>query len=250
MLEFLIIYLACGAPCGVYFFFQNRSQIIPKKLWLKSFLTVFVWIPYVFKLLHDFATTKRRKSFSHSEQLFNEKINNTKKQLAQLLLDSNAIISIFEFREILERYSGLTMACNLNDKIPSDAEKEIFRIALRQNIQTGAKCLHRRNHLRLKFHQDLARKEFVQVISTLRFSVSESDKLRNAALEFVNTINDGEAHKALGEVFHKALQISENFAVPSLENEVWKSNEPRLSTSSKTPVHLQTLQATTATRND
>src|SRR5688572_2946946 len=49
--DFLIIYLACGAPFGVYYFFDKRNALPSNRLWLKTFLMVFFWIPFALKML-------------------------------------------------------------------------------------------------------------------------------------------------------------------------------------------------------
>ncbi len=208
--DFFIIYLSCGAPFGVYFFLQKRNQSNRRKLYLKSLLTLFVWIPYAFQLLSDFATKKSQKEKLAAE----EKLLDFQKQIAQCLIDSGASGKLFEFREILERYAGLTLACNSARNEPSAAEREIFRIALQCNIEAGANCLHRRNRLRLEFHQTLARKDFLQAVAKLRLAASDSEKLKYSANGFVEILQDAEAQNNLAEIFDESLQSRDNFNVP------------------------------------
>jgi hypothetical protein len=248
--DLLIIYLACGAPCGVYFFLQNRKKLSSKKLWLKSFLTVFVWIPYAFNLLHDFATNKSRASQLNEFQSLNKRISKIQKLLLELNFDSSSKMSLFEFREVLERYAGLTMAVNFADMSPNQAEKEVFRVAMRQNIALGANCLHRRNRQRLLFHQTLARRDFLQILAELKLFVSEKEKLRDLAIEFVEMLKDFQAQESLVEIFNQTLQSSGDFNVQSLENEVWKSKEHKPLPASQMPNHLQALTATGTSRQD
>ena len=100
--DFIIIYLACGTPFGVYHFIDNRKS---NSHWLKSLLTVFVWIPYALRLL-------REKFTGHFSQLNSGKTKNpslenevtlekTKKELERLLIKEIKRFSTFEFRETI-----------------------------------------------------------------------------------------------------------------------------------------------------
>jgi hypothetical protein len=250
IIDLLIIYLSFGAPCGVYFFFQNRTKLDREKLLLKSFLTVFVWIPYAFRLLHDFATTKLRMSRLDAEFSADRKLQEIQKQLSLLLVDSSVKVSLFEFREILDRYAGLSLACNLIGKKPDNSQKEFFRVSLHRHIEVGAMCLHRRNSLRLKFHQALASNDFLHVITKLNFSVSDSEKLRHLTVEFVKILNDIDTQKALDEIFDETLQSAGNFSVKASEKDVWKSREHKQLSTKQVPMHLQTLKMTATTEKD
>jgi hypothetical protein len=250
LIDFLIIYLACGAPFGVYFFLQNRKKFSVRKLWLKSFLTVFVWIPYAFNLLHHFTTKKIQTRQKREKALLDERLAGIQKLILDLHFESSSKISSFEIREVFERYAGLTMVCNFENNAPSQTEKEIFRISLRQNPELGASCLHRRNRERLLLHQIQARKDFLQIIRELMISVFDTDELRNLVIEFVETIGDFEAQNLVKESLLGTLQNDSNSNVQQLENEVWKSNEHKPLPIKTTPVHLQVLTATATPKKD
>ncbi|MGI8469223.1 MAG: hypothetical protein ACR2N3_12305 [Pyrinomonadaceae bacterium] len=233
--DFLIIYLACGAPLGVYFFLQHRNKQNPVRIYLQSFALVFVWIPYAVRLLHDFITkhfrqTSPKKSAGKPEDL--------QKKISQILFESDSNISVFEFREIIERYIGLTTANNSADDFPSKRDEEIFRVALRQNVKLGAECLRRRNRLRVERHQTLARADFLQLVHKLSYSVAETEKLHSLTIEFVKTLGDTEAQKSLDKIFEKILQIGNKNPVQHLEKEIWTTTEHKQSTARKMPVRL------------
>lgn len=245
--DFFIIYLACGAPCGVYFFLQNRKKLDSKALWLKSFVTVFVWIPYACVLLFDFIAKRKQARLSQEKSAFETGLLVIQKQLIQLHLNSPDKISLFEFREILERYAGLTIACNTIDS-SNPAESEIFRIAIRENSQIGVACLNRRNRERLIFHQKMAREDFLQVISALSFSVEDIEPFQNKVIEFVELLNDTEALYQLNKVFAATSQSSNEKPVSELEKEVWKPKETNRQTSS-IPIHLKAFTAVTSRKD-
>lgn len=247
--DLFIIYLACGAPCAVYFFLQNRKKLRSKNLWLKSFLTLIVWIPYAFVLLNDFATRRKHSLLLKEKSAFDEKLSLLQKQLLQFHFDSAADQRIFEFREVLERYAGLTLACNTIDKSSNPAESEFFRIALRENSHVAAECLRRRNRLRLKFHQNLARRDFLKIILELKFSVAEPELLKTKAFEFVEMLNDPQARQNLKEIFLETMQSQVKTTVQNLEKEIWNAKEIKPQHSSPIPIRLKASIATTAKKD-
>lgn len=249
--DIIIIYLACGAPFGVYYFLQNRKKLKSNQLWMKSFFTVFVWFPYAFFILNDFATNETRKKHFAEQELLDAELNRIQKEFLQVKsADQYKKISIFEMREVLERYAGLTRACHLDRITPADSEKEIFRISLRQNSQTAANCLHRRNLKRLRFHQALARQDFLQIIMLLKFSISDTKQIRKLSFEMIDILNDKDALEPLQAIFATSVQSSCEFPVKDLEKEVWTSKEQKPLPSSLLPTHLAALTAPTIFKKD
>ena len=49
--DLIIIYLALGAPLGVYFNINNRNRFSPTKLWIKTIFIFILWFPFLFKLV-------------------------------------------------------------------------------------------------------------------------------------------------------------------------------------------------------
>jgi hypothetical protein len=247
--DLFIIYLACGAPCGVYFYLQNRKKLRPANLWLKSFLTMFVWIPYAFVLLHDFATKRKQARLLKEKSAFEEKLSNLQRRLLQFHFDSSAEHSLFEFREVLDRYAGLTFAAGSLNETPNAAESEIFRIALRENSRLAAECLHRRNSQRLQFHQNLARRDFLKVLSELKYSAAEPELLKAKALEFAKILSDAEAVEKIYEIFADSLQSANENAVKNLETEVWNPEITKQQPAKQIPIRLKAFIAATSKKD-
>lgn len=255
-IDLFIIYLACGAPFGVYYFFQNRAPVKSNLLWFKTFLNFFFWIPFAFLLL------RRNKSFTtlslfgsdksaleNSEQEAN--LHPTVKQIERVFLESNLEISVYEFREIIERYIGLTIAYQTDAAQISDAETELFRIsrAKNKNIELGAICLNRRNRKRLVRHQTEARKDFLQLINQLlKFDSDDVKKLEHSAFELVIILKDSEARNKLEKMFACRLQTGTRFSVTETEKDLWKPEIPRLSPAKQIPYHLPAMKATLNSR--
>jgi hypothetical protein len=250
--DFLIIYLAFGAPFGVYYFLQNRKVLHRNKLWLNAFLTMTVWFPYAFQLLQKFITAKlnsyKLSKIKVAEAFKKTKIDQIEKEISQMLLVENSEIALFDFREAFQRYAGLTNALqNAGENMSSlESERELFRVAGNENVELGAKCLHRRNLNRLKFHQNLARRDILQIFGAINAVIKESEKFRLSASSFFKFLNDVEAENALGEIFGSSSQTINDFAVRNLEKDLWKPREDQPLHTNQTPLNLRVMSAATA----
>jgi hypothetical protein len=246
--DLIIVYLACGAPFAVYFFLQNRENLNPVRLWLKTILVSLFWFLYGYVFLHRFVTKKLHNSqFAEKNQadsLKKLKIDEFEKTFAQYLLQNNGGISLFDFRETFERYVGLTLLLFQTDEnVPTDSE--FFRIAEHQNAKLGQICLQRRNRLRLLAHQTQAREDLLKIFSEMRRNAFDTKKLEFSMVEFFKIIEDDEANKFLVQIFRQPTQTEKTFPVRDLEIELWNSKEPKTLTARQTTLSLPIIQTTT-----
>lgn len=264
-LEIFIVYLSCGAPFGVHFYFQNRGRQRPAIVFLKSFLTVVVWIPYAVRLLNANITKKifinnfDKKQDSDSRRL--ERLDEIEKRLVRIFTQAGAGLSVFEIREVVERYAGLSLALNKEenyaaaadgvggDNDSGESESEFLIASNHQNVRLGTKCLLRRNRLRLEFHQTLARNDFLKLMSA--FPPAEMKKLSPTVGEFVTLLNDAEGFEAIENLCARASQIEQDRSVTKTETAaVWKFREHKPLTEKIISAHLtphrkpETLTAT------
>jgi hypothetical protein len=249
--DFIIIYLACGAPLGVYYFLQHRKTSDFKHLRLKSLLNFLFWMPFAFRLLRRNAifTSLYNKVFAGnaaSDAEIEKNIRSLQKRLERIYLPSRLKISIYEFREILERYIGLTRSGQIENNFSQTArpESEIFRISGHKNSSLGAICLNRRNRKRLSFHQTEARRDFLALLDELFDSGSDSENLYRAAIEFVTALGDAEALDSIKRIFDLEPQSRHAASVKNAETEKWKAErQPPLITRPDSP-RLKALAAT------
>ena len=220
--DFIIIYLACGTPFGVYHFIDNRKS---NSHWLKSLLTLFVWIPYAIRILRkkfpvifSKLNSRKTKNLNLPDEASLEK---TKKELERLLIRDIKNFSAFEFREILERYVGLTTINRAEKEKPTEKEKNLFQISGSDNKILAAKCLHRRNLKLLSFHHNLARKDFLKFILKHKDDVSEREIFYNLSFKFVRLLKDKEAENVIKNNFSFVAQSERNESVTELEKELW-----------------------------
>ncbi len=218
--DYLIIYLACAAPLGVFYFLQNRRKRTGIRLLLTTIFTFICWLPFAYRLLEN----KTRKIFSADRKAFikddktDTEIILFTKRLEEVLQKSNLPISIFELREVAERYVGLTLAKHCEATPTTEPEKEIFRVAKVDKVNIGALCLNRRNLKRLTFHQTQARRDFFQIISQLFRFASDKEKFVKSATNFFRLLNDAEAESTIEKALLDNLRNKINFIANSSEN--------------------------------
>ncbi len=201
--DLVVIYFSAGAPVAVYFYLQNRARSNQKNLWLETVLTLLFWIPsavrFFFKgefLRGDIFPVRPIEISPRTER--EDNLYRLQKRFEKIMQTSDWGCSIFEFRETLERYVGLTLASETSAR---DANEEFFSAAQCENPALAARCFERRNRQRLHFHKASARRDFLQTLARLSDAVSDERELAGYAREFVKTLNDREAEKAVAKIF-------------------------------------------------
>lgn len=243
--DFLIIYLACGAPVGVYFYLNNRRRLFSKQLWLKTILNFLFWIPLVLQIirksrfLHNFF----QADFDSADEASAEeekRIYAAQKKIENIIGENKMCVSVYEFREVCDRFVGLSLTVLNSRDEPAEHEKEIFRIAFRQTTEISAKCYHRRNRKRLLLHQTDAENDFLQTIDGIADFVSDRTEFCRAALEIVTLLKNERAQAALARIFAERTQTERMTPVKQTEKDLWISarrlpqNAHQISTDSPT----------------
>ena len=221
-IDFLIIYFSCGASFAVYYFLQTKTGSGTFPWWLSNSLVWFFWLPFALFLLFKNRRVLSDLNFLDSSSNASEserKIYQSQKRIEKILLGSQLEISIFDFREIAERYAGLTTAeQNEPDK---DWGKEIFQAANNEKNELGKICLQRRNRKRLAFHQTEARRDFLRIIRQLNDSILDRETLERSTLEMVALLNDSAAQETLVKMFAENLQTGKLQNVEYSEKDLW-----------------------------
>lgn len=231
--DLIIIYLACGAPFGVYYFLQSRRNLNRKILWIKTFLHFVFWIPFALQIVVKRKTLKNlsnfffdKKNFSDSD--FEKKILPLRKNLESSILKKRAQLSVFEMRETLDRYIGLTLACKT--KPFSNSAGELYKISAHKNPYLATICAERRNRQRLLFHQKQARQDFLNL-----FNFAKSEILTSQILELIKVLEDFEAQ----EILKLKRQIEKAESVKT-RGELWKTETRKpLAINRKKSAHLE-----------
>ena len=153
LVELIIIYLACGAPFAVYRATSSHASTSTK--WL-DFATALVGWPIFAAML----LTRRVRSSTAAPEAGIEKL---RVQMETAAFPDNAIQGVFDFRETFYRFVGLSNA--VNEPESDKPATELFEIGGGGNSQTAARCLARRNRIRLHRHYLKARLEFMSSIA-------------------------------------------------------------------------------------
>ena len=251
--DFIIIYFACGAPFGVYYFLQSRNETESSIIWFKILLTFFFWIPFAFLFVRRFFVSKENLHFNrYTTSTFEAKnerdIYLIQKKIEIKFSESCLDFSFFEFRETLERYIGLTLANQKAFSKISERGKEFFRITGNSNVELAANCLNRRNRKLLAFHQTEAREDFLQIIRKLSGSVTDKKNFEHLTIEIVRLIKDKQAQDSLEKIFAANLQTVFPPSVLQREKILWNPQEQKLSHAQPNSTHFQAIRTTTVLR--
>ncbi len=244
--DLFIIYLACGAPFGVYYFLQNRNRTETKILWLKSLLRFVVWIPFALRMVArtSFLTNLYNNGFdkaSETDLKIELEIEEIKKSFERQVSAAAPEFSIYEFREAFDRYVGLSAEVRDDNEDISTAETELFRITNHSNKNLAEICLNRRNRKRLSFHQKIARRDFFEICKKLFDNSAAPQALVTKAVRLVQLLDDFEARRMFENLLHETQQFQEKRNVRNPENEIWNSEKHKPLTDSKISTNLQAL---------
>lgn len=247
--DLIIIYLACGAPFAVYYFLQNRNLPDQNLLWPKTILRFVFWIPFGFLLVaRRYLFTKLYTNVFDVGSILDAKkvahIVTIQKNFEKTLLEGHSKLSIYEFREIFERYTGLTLELQNDSQEISEREQEIFRVTNHGNKKLAGICLHRRNRQRLIFHQNLARRDFFELFEDLVKRAARRKTLFDEAAKLFFILRDFESQKTLEILLSETLQTQEKSTVKNLEKELWNSEKQKpLPANQITATNLQVIPA-------
>lgn len=232
LVDFIFLYFAFGAPFGVLYYFENSNQKPVNYLSLRSFLTSIIWLPFAIKIFRSKIFKQRRGAKPDSDHLcslqkLKPPIFRFQAELEELYLRSKSNVSIYEFRETIERYIGLTVANQKVECITGSADDGNAHLnnLVGGNSEVFQACLLRRNHKLLSYHLNLARREFFDILGEMRNLVADRENLRQLSSEFVVVLNDFEAHKLISSTFAGSPQIENDLLVNVSENEIWTTDK-------------------------
>lgn len=218
--DFIIIYLACGAPFGVFYFVSHRKS--ESRVLIRTFLITLFWFPFAFRLLQKVITKKLPHApLSKKEILRDEEITETKKNLERVFLKHDPKFSVFELREVFDRYIGLTLAAENQEAMTTPENSLVFKVAGNQNAELASICHQRRNRKLLSFHQTLAGQDFLKLISEFATRFSDAVQIENISLKLVELLDDEKTGKSLRKLFRGKKQSAKNATVSKTEKEIW-----------------------------
>jgi hypothetical protein len=248
MFDFIIIYLTCGAPFGVYYYLQNRNLPNNKFFFLKLIFNFFFWILFsislvsqkgFFRNLFDYNFDKKVVLDSKREA----EISAIRKFFETGIFKNSFQFSIYEFREIFDRYVGLTLETNGPTGEITHSVKDFCRISEVPNKKIAENCLHRRNRQRLFFHQKLARDDFWEITDKIINKSENRAEILIKLSRLIKILNDSESKIFFQTFSENSLQTIENKHVFNQEYDLWKTEMPQLSHTKPNSVNIKALTA-------
>lgn len=163
-------------------------------------LCFFVWPLRAVALLFEFAKYGRLQANTGGH-------NDVALELTQLLVDiesvshSGATTTLFEFRDVFTRYTGLAIAASDDD--PVDTAADLFGVAGHPNPDIATVCLARKSRARLRYHLSLARADFVESFVGLTHRNERAKRLEGLAEMVAATVGDEYCIELFRERFDK-----------------------------------------------
>jgi hypothetical protein len=196
--ELLIIYLACGSPFGVYQF--TRSQL-PLSLagWARIISSFLFWPGFAIMWLAARLTSRHSKEGDAGSP-----VEQIRSKIEDIAFSEGTTSSLFEFREVFYRFTGLFEAAYA--AMPKRSSSEIFEISGHPDNQLASRCIVRRNRERLLFHQVCARNEFVDVLAGAAAFGQSDDAIIRLGIELAEHLGDGDAVADLAALARKGAR--------------------------------------------
>jgi hypothetical protein len=193
--EFAIIYLACGAPFGVYQLTREPRPLSASNL-PGVLVAFFAWPVVAVRFLW-------RRFFpgdEERERSLNVRIEGARVQIESIAFPAGSAGELFEFRDVYYRYTALAIAVMATVAAP----RELFEVSGHSNSAVAAKCLARRNRERLAFHHVQTRNEFVDLIRRLTIG-DTSDGLIRLTVDLASDLGDVDAAADLCALISSAV---------------------------------------------
>jgi len=226
----LIIYLAIGSPFAVHHFLKYR----PAFSFREVFRTILVWLFWpayaVWLLTHSKTPGTSRISYSPDyiplDAASAKRVDELRSEMERLVC-RNMEQSILDFREVFERYVGLTTE-TLAEPMRTASPFAEMTMNGEENAKLNAICLNRRNRRQLEFHQIRARNDFLEFAAAMSDGI-ENSEFEHLAIELSTLLLDSEGLEALKINQIVAGQTEAEPSVIDLESEVWPSKAHRQS---------------------
>lgn len=198
-MDLTVVYFALGSPFGVYQ--VTRGGMRTRRSAAAAAVHFVLWPVFALVLLRESLVNHVR---SQNELEF--RVEDIASRLESLAFTKGSMASLFEYREVFGRYTGLTIAL----KIQGSARcwKDLFSISRHENVERASVCLLRRNQNLLSFHQMRARNDFIHLISNMMDSHPQGDQIVTLIMELGELIRDPKMTSQFSSAQHPKELIS------------------------------------------
>ena len=174
IVDLLIIYLSIGAPFGAHAYISARKG--PMRISaINAVIGTFVWPVTAFRWR---VARKTFDAVANSIGQFREKTRD-ESEAESIRIEMEAAVNmsgaaLADFREVFQRYVGLSQAPAGDDEASFAAHAELLAAAGLDRNFIAERCIERRNAQRLSYHLDRARHDlFASIGNTADGSLNE-----------------------------------------------------------------------------
>ncbi len=192
-IDLAIIYLACGAPLSMHYFFGS-SRTLNLNFAGKLVLVALVWPIAAFLLIRDVRRGRAAVTRTGQNDL-DRRLDSIRIDIERTAFAKENATTVFEFRELFARYTGLAQASTLD--IAQGPSNEMFLLTGHPNADLATRCLDRKASNRLARHAVGARTDFVDHIAALSI---DAEKVVLSASLIAELVGDKQAVTMLGEL--------------------------------------------------
>jgi hypothetical protein len=203
--DFLIIYLACGAPFGAYYAFTSREHSRNYWFYLKLAVNFIVWPQYAIRLLGRRAVVRKFFDSRFDPRVVRDferdcEINEIRRSLEIAGAASDPEFGLFSFRESFDRYVGLSIEISENSGDLPAATGEFAEISGKGRNEISERCLQRKNLRNLVRHRDRARIELLLLIDRMNLD----DETTKSASSIGRLVGDEESASIAAPFSHSS----------------------------------------------
>ena len=209
--DLLIIYFACGAPFGVYQITTSQDPLDTKAV-LQIALRIICWPVFTTLILIEWFSP----GSNFADVSGHRRIDDIRLEIEGHVFANDPVSSIFDFRETLHRYVGLSQA--VTERVSSNPANELFDLSGSEHKDLASACLARKNQRKLSFQHSLVRNEFVDMISEFAEVDEKCTRVIALAMKLAEHVNDPLTENALATIseLHERAKV----VTQTPENEV------------------------------
>ena len=207
--ELMVIYLAYGAPFGVYEVTCVRRQLSIADIHLVAAKFLFWPVVVAFWIRNWFLHVQ-----GYAGADLEREIDVIRNDLESVAFDDRSAAAIMQFREVFTRYTGLTLM--LMRSKPSPDAHPLIELGDRETPKTALACFYRRHHQKLAFHQQRTRKEFADIIGRVSASQPDHDDLLSNSIRLAILLNDPDCAQILSAMLpdDREKRVRNSLSVP------------------------------------
>ncbi len=217
--EVMIVYISIGAAFGTHRYFNSEGSNASRVVF--SLAALIAWPKYPAAKFLKSLISLRSVYFAgraQTDSTFDSLVGTKQLEFDDLLRDCFSGSVLYEYRDILARYSGISLTISNFDQI---FKYEILFVGSRQVSDVQHTCLRRRNHLKLIRHRNAVRREFIDLLFKLVNLTKDPDLVGAKAIGFVEAIDDREALDEVMSLINVGRQESRSIPVQNIENQSW-----------------------------